>query len=223
MRTMVDVCDSCSQACVVLLCCDGSFHVIEGKHPTSTQLLKCTAMFYITVSPPQTRIPCAGLTVADFDDDEPLSVAEGATVTLVRCSFTRNSEQTEFPYAHAAIGAYELSAEATRGLIVIFLQQCTFKDNHAFYDVLKYSEFVSADEDFAVIYSDDAALKVLQASLGGEHYTTISPEPLSAVPADRLRINCSSAWLQMAQQVCSSSLPNTHHVWLLLSQPFVHA
>jgi hypothetical protein len=177
----------------------------------------------LRVSPPQTSIPCAGLTVADFVDQEPINVTTGATVTLVRCSFTRNREQIEESRSHAVIGAYVWNAEPVEQRIVIVLQQCTFKDNHAYYPVLKFSRLRSTREDFAVIYSDDPALTVLEISVGGQEYTAKSPEPLSAVSADGFGINCSSVWLQRVQQVRSSSLPCTRHVWLLLRQSFVHA
>jgi hypothetical protein len=153
-------------------------------------------------SSPQISIPCAGLIVFDFPFSQSLYIDDGATVTFVRCTFTRNSEaHSDRPGAAliAAFGGYAASRQPTS----ISLQQCTFNNNSAEYAV-QTGKF--PDTFFATVYSDDATLKILEvdsSSSSTPKYSQSSPQPLSAVPAGSLRINCSSAWLQRVEQVRS--------------------
>jgi hypothetical protein len=64
----------------------------------------------------------------------------------------------------------------------------------------------TAPEFSAVIYSDDAAIRVLHVSEDGEG-TVQGTEPLSAVPAGREGITDTSTWLQDVQNVCSCCAP----------------
>jgi hypothetical protein len=159
-------------------------------------------------SPPQTTCFFAGLTVADFSnvpESEPIFIADGAAVTLVRCTFSRNSKSN----GAALIGAYErISTTTPQQPTIVFLQQCTFHINPADYAVVKDPGTHSPSEEFAVIYSDDPALNVLEVTSSNLTLAKTSPEPLSAVPAGRIRINCSSPWLLMVQQVRPSSAPS---------------
>jgi hypothetical protein len=155
----------------------------------------------------QTSIPCAGLTVFDFPFSEPILIADGATVTFVRCSFTCNSEAHSDRLGAALIAAFggtEAGPATSRQATSISLQQCTFKNNSAGYAV-RTQDLPSV----TAIYSDDATLKIVKISSSStSEYSQPSAQPLSAVPAGRVRINCSSAWLQRVQQVRSSSAPS---------------
>jgi hypothetical protein len=157
--------------------------------------------------------PCAGLRVSDFPDGEPLFAADGATVTVIDSSFDGNSEAASHR-PRAIIGAYIRNSASLRQPSLIFLQQCSFYNNSAEYEVLKDPEHYdySPSKSFAVIYSDYFTFKMLEISNPSQSYPNKFPEPLSAVPADRIRINCSSAWLQRVQQVRSCSEPSPTNI-----------
>jgi hypothetical protein len=126
---------------------------------------------------------CAGLTVSNFGGNySALWVGDGATATLVGCSFIGNNVRD------AVLNVLTIGT-------VVRLQRCTFTGNKAEYLVLVFSASKQA------VYVDEATLEVIERSdtLG------FTSEPLSAAPADRPGLTTLSDWYLFARQVCSSS------------------
>jgi hypothetical protein len=112
-------------------------------------------------------------------------VGDGATATLVGCSFIGNN-----------VGSAVLNVKDTDipGVTVVRMEQCTFTSNKA--------ELLISNN---VVYVDDATLDVIQSSSDSSSTSTYSTAPLSAQPADRRGLTSASAWFQSAREVRSSS------------------
>jgi hypothetical protein len=136
----------------------------------------------------------ADLTITDFEGSQPsMRVDFGATVTLLDCNFTRNENAL-------GNGAFlELLNEQPQDTI-IQLQQCTFQDNKVNIR-LRMNEGTDAQPgSLAFVYSD-VMLNITHIA----DNNVSSSLPVSQAPADRNGINGESEWLEMVQQVCSSS------------------
>jgi hypothetical protein len=133
------------------------------------------------------RDPCAGLTISNFaGETSAMWVGDGATTTLVGCSFIGNN-----------VGGAVLSVGSLRieDVTVVRMEQCTFSSNKA--------ELLSTGS--SVVYVDDVTLDVIQSSSDSSISSAYITAPLSAQPADRRGLTLMSAWFESARQVCSSS------------------
>jgi hypothetical protein len=117
-------------------------------------------------------------------------VGDGATATLVDCSFIGNKVNG---------GVLNVKDTDIPGVTVVRMEQCTFTSNKA--------ELQSTN---VVVYVDDATLDVIRSSSDSNSNSTYITAPLSAQPADRRGLT-SSPWFQTAGEVSSSStrLPHT--------------
>jgi hypothetical protein len=113
-------------------------------------------------------------------------VGDGATATLVGCSFIGNSGSSV---------VLSVRSEETEDVTVVRMEQCTFTSNKA--------ELLSTEK--SVVYADDATLDVIQSSSDNIISATLQTAPLSAQPDDRRGLTLKSAWFKSARQVCSSS------------------
>jgi hypothetical protein len=113
-------------------------------------------------------------------------VGDGATATLVGCSFFGNN-----------VGSVILSVgnPGIEGATVVRMEQCTFTSNTA--------ELLSTGD--SVLYADEATLDIIQSSGGSNSTYTYRTAPLSAQPAERRGLTVTSAWFKSAREVSSSS------------------
>jgi hypothetical protein len=134
-------------------------------------------------------------------------IAEGATVTLVGCSFINSTTTSPYPFsAVLSANAVNLYKSAQTQDTIVRLEQCTFSGNKADSVLVTYEGSVNYAAHFAFIYSDSITHKVLHVTVdddGAINRTEAPARPLSTAPADRKGITSSSPWLQTVQQVRS--------------------
>jgi hypothetical protein len=149
--------------------------------------------------------PCAGFIVADIAADAAMWISNGATVTLVECSFIHN-KVTNPHYITSVLSVNAVNPSYPHAQLqdtVVRMQRCTFSGNSAQRMLMTYSGVQPYTSHSAFIYSDDASLDVTRVLDDVESVTRGAPEPLSAAPAGRPGINSTSTWLQRVQQVCT--------------------
>jgi hypothetical protein len=134
-------------------------------------------------------------------------ISEGATVTLVGCSFIDSTITSPYPFsAVLSANAVNLYKSAHTQDTIVRLEQCTFSGNKADSVLLTYEGNVNFAAHFAFIYSDTHTHKVLHVTVdddGAINRTEAPAKPLSTAPADREGITSTSPWLQSVQQVRS--------------------
>jgi hypothetical protein len=171
---------------------------------------------------PQNHAAPAGLTISDFAGDTAAAwVSDGATVTLVRSSFTANYiTDTYYNSAILTVSAVDSNGGSVGGSggrpqdTIVRMQQCTFSNDFTANQLLtiKGNYF---SEYSAVIYSDDASFHVVHVSDQGAVRVPGSTKPLSGADAARQGLSGKSAWLQRAQRdhsMSSFSLESPHQV-----------
>jgi hypothetical protein len=133
-------------------------------------------------------------------------IAEGATVTLVGCSFINSTITSSYPnnavLSVNAVGFENITAQQQD--TIVRLEKCTFSGNNAEYVLLTYKGNVNFPTHFAYIFSDNVTHNVLHVTVDDEYAinrTEAPARPLSTAPAGREGITSSSPWLQSVQQV----------------------
>jgi hypothetical protein len=145
----------------------------------------------------------AGMTSLDFGGDTSVMYAsDGATVTLIGCSFIGNTiNGTISNSAIFSINAVNLETPHKQLQdTIVRLEQCSFTDNVAGGLLVTYMDYPFTE--FSALTYSDITFDVM--AFQGNSWTQSMTKPLSATPSGRLGISSTSPWLQSAQQVCSS-------------------
>jgi hypothetical protein len=125
------------------------------------------------------------LTISNFAGEySTIWVGDGATATLVGCSFIGNN---------VGIAVLIVKDADIPGVTVVRMEQCTFTSNKA--------ELLSTN---TIVYVDDATLDVIRSSGDSSSNSTYVTAPLSAQTADRQGLTSASAWFQSTREVRSS-------------------
>jgi hypothetical protein len=138
-------------------------------------------------------------------------VANGATVTLVDCTFGYNVISDTYPNsATLSINAVDTSrADSQLQDTIVVMKRCEFRDNSAPHDVVTNKKYFANPEYSALVYTD-VPLLVSFVSDDGANKTLGFSELLSAAPSGRQGISDTSAWLQKVQQVRLSRASSLH-------------
>jgi hypothetical protein len=142
----------------------------------------------------------AGLTSSYFGGDQAaMMVTDGATVTLVECSFINNTINSTFlNSAVLSVNAVDPSQVLAQSQdTIVRLQQCSFTNNVA--DALIVTTKGGDFSDFSALVYSDAVFDVVTLYINS--VTQNVTEPLSAAPPGRPGITGTSPWLRSAQQV----------------------
>jgi hypothetical protein len=135
-------------------------------------------------------------------------VHNGATVTLVDCTFKNNAIID--PYYNSAIlsiTAVDLSvADAQLQDSIVLMKGCLFQDNSGAHDIVRDTGSDPYPKYSALLYAD-ASYEVKLVSQNGAQQSLVLNEPLSDAPANRQGISETSSWLQMVKKVCPSLYP----------------
>lgn len=159
-----------------------------------------------------TSIPvCAGCIFADFDGISVVSAYRGVAVSLVGCSFERN---TLFPYDYGA-AVIQADASADYSNTEVWLEGCIFSDNLPYTLPALLADNRETDTAKGRFYSDSSSPTVCTYE-GPDQFSTpppcesSSPEPL-AVPgstATRGFLTASNSWLVDVQEVLPLRCPH---------------
>jgi hypothetical protein len=146
--------------------------------------------------------------IAAFAGDSAMWITEGATVTLVGCSFIDSIIHSPLPFS-AVLSVCAVNVEYHDAQLqdtIVRLEQCTFSGNDADNVLATYKGNVNFAAYSAIIFSDTITHKVLQVTVDDDdaiNRTEAPARPLSTAPAGREGITSTSPWLHSVQQVCS--------------------